>query len=238
MALSLSTVLSVGFAIGAEAEPPATQITTLKQAQSDRLARIPGLEIMFSENGVPKFLAGETGVIVMTGSQAEMDRLLADLGPAFLARGTESLTVTRRRVVRDANVVSYGASQMIRGMPVFVMATVITARNDTGEVIKVSGGFLPDHGLDVTPTVSADAAARAATAVVRQVIGDEGDELTRARIVEGPTLGYALAGDAGVLAWEIKLSANTASRDDRLEHLLIDAMSGELIDRFPDVIVN
>lgn len=232
--------LSVCFAVRADRAPPPTaanesDMTVLKQAQSDRLTRIPGLEVMFSANSVPKFLTGATGVIVKTGSQVEMDSLLANLGPAFLARGTESLTVKQSRVVKGANVVSYRSSQMIRGMPVFVTEIVITAQADTGEVLKVSGGFLPDRGLETIPLLSATEAIGAASAILRQMISDEGDELLDTRVAGRPTLGYALVDDGGALAWEIKLCVDTRSREDRLEHLLIDAASGILIDRFPDV---
>jgi len=121
--------------------------------------------------------------------------------------------------------------QTVRGVPVW-LGEMLAHYDATGRLVEISAVWAPGvHDVDTTPALSLEEAVARAAAAMR---GDrpelEGDELA----VERPELVvFAPAGRAPALAWHVALRA--LGDHTALVRALVDAKTGDVLDRFDDI---
>lgn len=121
--------------------------------------------------------------------------------------------------------------QTVRGVPVW-LGEMLAHYDAAGRLVEIAAVWAPGvHDVDTTPSLSLeDAVAKAGAAMRAERPELEGDELA----VERPELVvFAPPGRPPALAWHVALRA--LGDHAALERALVDAKTGEVLDRFDDI---
>jgi hypothetical protein len=164
-------------------------------------------------------------------------QLLAELGPALLAAGTEELRVSyvaphasksdpeERQSSPERTIKT---RQYIRGREVQMSAVNITLDTLTNEIVEVAADFLPDRGLPAEPALTAEEARAKVEVAMRDTTIDENEKLI---FHDTPAhLAYAFedvgenGGIGGALVWVF-----SATRAGKPLQANVNAVTGEVI---------
>lgn len=198
----------------------------LDEAQTSRLNEIADLKVEFDSRRVPTRLEGQLGFYTGDAPDAELRRLLQELGPAYRAKGTESLRQANARV-NSANIGIYRTGQYIDEIPVIGAGLIIVTDAITGQIKWIQGNFLPDRDLPKKPEIpAADVKELAAEAIAFK----DNVQLQRVEARTEPELVYHISGH---LAWRLSISYQLED-DHKTETVMIDAVNGSFIHRDND----
>jgi hypothetical protein len=204
-------------------------------AQYKFLRSMPSAWVEYAPSGATGQIRGELGLsLPKTGADLGVDEpapgLLLLLKPALLARGTETLIVTKNNVIgynriMDADERVIRLEQSIRGIPVKSASVALSVNDRSGEITAVTANFLPDRGLPEKPAIAASQAIRA-------VMKELSANVIKAPAMspEVPTLAYVLGASIdepdlpGRLVWCVVFED-----DHELHEGLVDAIDGRVI---------
>jgi Zn-dependent metalloprotease len=204
-------------------------------AQHNFLRSMPSAWVEYAPSGATRQIRGSLGLSLPKGGAdfREGDSapgLLSLVRPALLARGMETLTVTKNKVVGYNKIIGANErvirlEQSIRGIPVRSSAVVFSVNDQTGAIASVSANFLPDRGLPQKPVITA---SQAIVAVMKELAAN--DIKAPAMSPEPPTLAYVLGASIdepdrlGRLVWCVEF-------DDghEINEGLVDAIDGRVI---------
>lgn len=254
-ALCAASVLAIGIpaSIGLSADDqesrPLSQVPKVERfgqaalnAQAAFLKRMPDTEIRYGENGAVSWLKGRTGIVLPSGlaqfkvGQASKE-LLANVGPALLAAGTEELRVTAIANVagradfaerqsspeRAVNLVQY-----IRGREVKDSSVNIVLNQQTNEITLVVANFLPDRGLPIEPKITADQAQAKVEAAMRNSALTEKEKINFQDYPASLAYAFEEIGDnggiGGALVWVFQIV-----KDGLPAEANVNALTGQVV---------
>ncbi len=214
-----------------EVDPEALQ----RQYSALQAMRLDSVE--YSRLGSVKRISGDIGVVLSSHATDlkpgdSGDAILELFKDVLLADGTETLKVTRNDAMSYGNNTSIRTlrfSQEIRGIPVLNSFVGISIDDTTKRVFKFGALFVPDHGLDRTPKLSATQAEQIVPGVLSAMRETGTAEV---EIIEGTHLAYyfnVAEVTPPKLVWVVRM---------RLEGVpwayYVDAMTGVIVDRVPE----
>ncbi|MGH8496860.1 MAG: hypothetical protein ACREVN_12070 [Gammaproteobacteria bacterium] len=200
----------------------------LDQLQATRLREIPGLKGELDKRCVPTRLEGQLGFYSGDDPDAELRRLIQELGAAYRAVGTERLTQSSAHV-NEAAIGVYRIAESINGLWVHGSSFMIITNANTGEITRIKSRFLPDRGLPKEPEISPLIATQMAAEAIAHA---ENAQLQDIDIVDEPELVYHID---GYLGWRFVLGFRINGEADQ-EMIVINSIDGSLIERADTII--
>lgn len=205
------------------------------ERQYAALSAMPAARVTYSDRGPISYVEGETGVVITARSNLrhgdKAPEVLSKFKDALLATGAENLTVRTNDIsgpFRDLRL-----DQSIRGIPVARGFLAVRIDESTGLVKSMRAFFLPDRGLPMKPSLTAQQAAQALVKTLESTTyAKKGSVKTH----NGITLvyyGVHPGAESGHLAWEVPTSYIDSEGALREERIWVDAIDGSLPDREP-----
>ena len=219
VAVALATlVLLAGQALAVGVHAP---LPSLPDSQARALAGLPEVRLLsFDGNGVPTFVAGHLGRLSRGEAVGASLAFLDGSGPLLRATGREAFALAR--LDRDQlGQVHVRFQQYIGALPVVGGEMIVHSEEATGEVLALSGRFVPAEGLPVEATVDPREAVQQAAVEAGIVDG---------LALEEPSLVYVVENEKPYLAWTARI--RWADWDgEQIDRVFADANTGELVAR-------
>ncbi len=216
--------------------PGVTSAQSRNVPPSEELKALGVTHVRLGRGGVLEHLRGSFGFIQPQHAATDFHEVLARLQPALMTTGDEVFSLANEE--ENANGRYYILSQRLHGLEVVGAKLILTADTHSGEVVRVSGAYLPAGNLEHQPHLSSETAFKVANKYLPVFVNATGGaNLSGSEAVQlgEPKLLYAFdMGGHGHLTWMMQLSMLSSDGVERESYeVMVDATYGSIVNFQP-----
>jgi len=179
-------------------------------------------EIRHDRANVPELLRGNLGRIRPERAERDIKDVLSRLKPALRTTGAEDFSI--RTTDEDEVGRSYYLTQTLHGLPVRGSKLVLEADSNTGELMTMTGKYLPADDLPTETLLSSEEAFERVPKQVEARLGQADREFEQ---LKAPELLYTFdIGGHGHLVWSFAVSVRSETAPAQMLEVVVNATRG------------